>query len=229
MSYDLKNVKAIVFDLDGTLINTVPDVLLALNHTLVTFGQSKIAAHEIHGLIGKGAKHLLKNAFKQVNAQLVGAEMNLALECYLSYYAAHPVVETQIYPDVVDVLQHLKKANINCGICTNKPGSVTRIVLDKLNLTSFFSAISCGDEVKYPKPDARHVYETLDGMKSTLTKTVFVGDSFVDQQSAENAGLPFIGVSYGYELTKSSSGIIINNFAELPAMLTQMTLQDKIA
>ena len=210
---------AILFDLDGTLINTIPDVRLALNHTLELFGEEGIAADEIYNLVGKGARHMLEKAFALKKRKMGASEIDMALTGYLDYYMAHPVVATEVYPDVMSVLKELEKAGFNLGICTNKPGVITRIVLDKLNLTGLFSAIICGDEVDQPKPHAQHVFDVITQMHASKSHAIFVGDSEIDRKSAKNANLPFIGVSYGYDLDKNAQGILINHFNELPAAI----------
>jgi phosphoglycolate phosphatase len=221
-----KKIEAIVFDLDGTLINTIPDVIHALNHTLVSFGQSKIQAHEIFSLIGNGAPHLINNAFKKYDRVLAEDELNSALAIYLNYYATHPIVDTTIYPIVVTTLKQFKNDGINLGICTNKPGFITRLVLEKLNLMDIFSAVSCGDEVSQPKPHAQHLLELLKSMDAKASLSVYIGDSEVDRLTAVNADIAFIGVTYGYELNAESSNNMINHFHELPAALRLLTTQE---
>jgi phosphoglycolate phosphatase len=229
MSYDTQAVKYIVFDLDGTLINTKPDVMIALNKTLAYFGQPHLPRFEVYSCIGKGLKYMLRTAFKKFNSNLIGEHMEIAKQYYLDYYMRHPVVETTIYPEVENVLTQLQQEGMQFGICTNKPGMTARMVLDKLNLTRFFTAISCGDEFKYPKPDGRHVLDVVTAMHADISQTVFVGDSLVDKQAAENAGIPFIGATYGYDLNEFTLGLVIPQFLDLPAALQTLTRQEKIA
>jgi phosphoglycolate phosphatase len=222
MTLTTEKFNAIIFDLDGTLINTVPDVRLALNHTLATFGATTIAAGEIYELIGKGATHMLNKAFALKNKKMTANEIEMALTCYLDFYMANPVAATEIYPDVVVTLTDLKNAGFNLGVCTNKPGVITRLVLDKLNLSDLFSAVICGNEIAQSKPHAQHVFDTITKMNAASERAVFVGDSEVDRLSAANANLPFIGVSYGYDLDKTAAGVLINHFNELPNAITHL-------
>jgi phosphoglycolate phosphatase len=222
-----KKVKAIVFDLDGTLINTLPDVIHALNHALVEFGHTKIEPQEIFGLIGNGVDHLIRNAFKKYDVILTGSDLKAALDCYLAYYMAHPIVDTKIYPDVIETLNLFKDDGMDLGICTNKSGSVTRLVLEKLKLTNLFSAVSCGDEVSHPKPHAKHLFEVLKSMNAKAAHTVYIGDSEVDRMTAANADIDFIGVTYGYELNADATKNMVNHFNELPAALRLLTTQEK--
>jgi phosphoglycolate phosphatase len=213
---------SIIFDLDGTLINTVPDVRLALNHALNNYGHAPLEIEELHPYIGKGAKYMLSSAFARYDHVLSRGELETVLDQYLIYYLEHPVVETKIYPDVELVLGDLARAGIQLGICTNKPGVVTRVVLEALNMTRFFSGIVCGDETTYPKPDAKHLFAVLAKLSTTDQQTVLVGDSSVDQLCAKNAAIPFIGVSYGYDLDKDATGTLVHHFNELPAAVEQL-------
>lgn len=213
---------SVIFDLDGTLINTAPDVRLALNHMLSVYGQPEIAPDDIYPLIGGGARNLIQKAFENNQIELPEAKINQALACYLNFYKAHPVVETTIYPGVVEVLQELKNAGMKLGICTNKPGVMTGIVLEKLNLKQFFAAVVAGDEVAQSKPHELHIQEVLKLLQVSPLLSVMVGDSEIDKMSARNAGIPFVGVSYGYDAHAFSGDNIIHTFSELPFALQQI-------
>jgi phosphoglycolate phosphatase len=158
---------------------------------------------------------------------LTGADLKAALDCYLTYYMAHPIVDTKIYPDVIATLNQFKDDGLDLGICTNKSGSVTRLVLEKLKLIDLFSAVSCGDEVSHPKPHAKHLFEVLKSMNAEAAHTVYIGDSEVDRMTAVNADIAFIGVTYGYELNAESSENMINQFNELPAAIRMLTTKEK--
>jgi phosphoglycolate phosphatase len=221
-------IDSIIFDLDGTLVNTIPDVLLALNHTLKTFDGAPIASDQVYELIGNGARFMIENAFAKSKTIFSRAEIDEALACYLKFYREHPVVESKIYPGVLDILQHYKNENIALGICTNKPGVVVRVLLEELQMKQFFSAVLCGDEVSYPKPDAQHIYDVLIRMDCSRYSTVLVGDSHIDQLCAQNAGIPFIGASYGYDSATITSELRINHMNELPALIKKITSEEKI-
>lgn len=228
MKHDTRKIDSIIFDLDGTLINTIPDVLLALNHTLTTFGGTPIEATQIFELIGNGARFMIENAFAISKTIFSRSEIDEALACYLTFYREHPVVNSEIYPSVIEILQQCKNAGLTLGICTNKPGVVVRVLLEKLHLNPFFSAVLCGDEVSYSKPDAQHIFDVLMRMDCSRYSTVLVGDSHIDQLCAHNAEIPFIGVSYGYDAANLTSGVLINHFNELPAALKQITRKEEV-
>jgi phosphoglycolate phosphatase len=228
MKYETKTISSIIFDLDGTLVNTVPDVLLSLNHTLTTFGRPTIDESQILGLIGNGARFLMENAFTKSKIPYTRFDIDAALACYLKYYSENPIVVTQLYPDVVQLLQQFYDAGLTLSICTNKPGVIARVLLDELNLKQYFSIVLCGDEVSYPKPNAQHLFDIIKRTNGKLAEAVLVGDSLVDKICAENAGIPFIGVSYGYDLDATANCIIIDNFKDLPAALNKITVEETI-
>lgn len=224
MNADSSYLKAVIFDLDGTLINSAPDVRLALNHTLAIYGQSGIGQDEIYTLIGSGIKSLMTKAFKKKKITLTNEEIDNAILHYLNYYQAHPVVETKLYPDVITILQQLKQDGFQLGLCTNKPAIMTKIVLQQLNLDYFFRVVISGDEVVYPKPHPDHLHEVLRKMNIFNLSAVMVGDSVLDKVIAKKAGIPFIGVRYGYEHDRLDADIMINHFCELPMALNSLLL-----
>ncbi len=211
--------QSIIFDLDGTLINTAPDVRLALNHMLACYGQPGIELDELYTMIGTGARSMVKNALCNHDLVLSETEIDAAVQCYLNYYRAHPVVETTIYPGVIQTLALLKNDGIQMGICTNKPSVMTHIVLEVLQLRDYFVAVVAGDEVAKPKPHHLHLMAVLQRMQMSEQHTLLVGDSEIDQQCAENARVPFVGVRYGYHLEQPAPHMI-DHFSELPAILT---------
>lgn len=213
----------VIFDLDGTLINTAPDVRLALNHMLASYGQPELTTPDIYALLGGGARKMIETAFLKSNVTLQADEIDKAIRCYLEFYKSNPVVETTIYPGVLDVLTSLKNAGIALGICTNKPSVMTKIVLKKLAMDHFFAAVLAGDEVAKPKPDGAHIHDVLKKIGIVDCQAVMVGDSEVDKASAEQAGIPFIGVRYGYDLGQLSHSHMIDHFGELPAILSTIS------
>lgn len=217
----------IIFDLDGTLINTAPDVRLAINKTLALYNQPGINLSEIYPLLGRGVTFMMEKSFLKIGMALNKSEIKKTVANYLNFYRECPVVDTEIYPGVVEVLSVLKKNGVRLGICTNKPSTMTMLILDRLGLTPFFEAILAGEDVKYPKPDGRHIHEVLKKMDSSNLKAVMVGDTSVDMAAAEDAGIPFIGVSYGYEGNKLNSKCLINSILDLPTVLNTISLREE--
>lgn len=220
MSAMTTTLKAIVFDLDGTLINTAPDVRLALNHMLGKYHLPSINSNEeIYELIGLGAIPMIQRAFTKFGKTISIEELPVARACYLTYYQQNPVVESYIYPNVIPVLEQLRKNGIHFGICTNKPSVMTHLVLEQFQLKDYFSAIVAGDDVAQPKPHGQHILDVLDKMGCDTKSAIMVGDSDIDKASAFDAGIDFIGVTYGYSRIPISANILIDHFHELPNIL----------
>lgn len=221
---DITSLKAIIFDLDGTLVDTVQDVRLALNKALALHCEGQIKQEEIDRLIGHGATYMIAEAFKTFNICLSDVELQHALDYYLQCYQQNPVVETLIYPNVVEVLREFKKNNLKLAICTNKPSIMTNLVLEKLNLKHFFEVICAGDEVKNAKPHPDHLCYILDKLDCLAHEVIMVGDSEVDKATADNLNVAFIGVSYGYA-SQLKSDIIIANMKELLDILVKNSME----
>lgn len=212
-------VKVVVFDLDGTLINTAPDVRNALNYMLTQYRLPTIHKNEIYELIGLGALVMIQNAFAKFNYQLSPADLNQAHTYYLDYYRQHPAIESYVYPGVKSVLDQLKNQGIRFGICTNKPNVMTHLVLEQFQLKDYFTAIVAGDDIPHAKPHGQHILDVLHKMNCHENHAVMVGDSDVDKTSAINAGIQFIGVTYGYNRTPIVTDILIDHFEELPKII----------
>lgn len=223
----MRNIKAIIFDLDGTLINTAPDVRLAINKTLALYGLPSLSLTEVYPLMGKGASVMLERAFFKNGINLTSAEITKSVNQYLNFYQENPVVDTEIYHGVLEILEKLKKNKISLGICTNKPAIMTDLVLDRLHLTNFFDVVVAGENVQYPKPDGRHILDVLKNMRMLHSQAVMVGDSEIDKLAADDAGVSFIGVSYGYDPHQLKADIIINSFLDLPAALNKVSDKEK--
>lgn len=216
--------KALVFDLDGTLIDSLPDVRAAVNNTLALFSRDAVTLAALHDMVGEGARVMLEKAFAATGG-FDAAMIDGALVRYLAFYKESPAEHTIIYPGVVEVLQSFAAEGIAMGICTNKPGEMTAIVLDALDLSRYFSAVTAGDTVPHRKPDGRHIHLTLELMGKTGADAIMVGDSGTDLAAARNAGVPSVAVTYGYAHGDSDLGLadaVIDSFDQLPAAVARV-------
>ena len=217
--------EAIVFDLDGTLIDSIPDVVAAMNQVLVEEGRQPISLEEGKSMVGEGPGPMIRDAIALNGKTVDVARLPHLVERYIAFYRATPADHTIVYPGVRDVLEQLASKGVILGVCTNKPHKMSNLVLDALGLGHFFKAVIGGDALAVRKPDGRHVHAVLDGMTASPAAAAFVGDSPTDMKAARNAGLPSIAVSYGYSIVgpeNLDADILIPEFSELPDALAQL-------
>ena len=182
-----------VFDLDGTLIDSAPDIHAAANAALAEHGLARITLLQTRGFIGHGAAVF----FDRVRAELGidDAMQGPLMEAFLKRYET-AVHLTNCYPGAVECLETLKDAGLVLGLCTNKPIRPTRAVLDHLNLARFFDVVLGGDSLEVRKPDPQPLVHCIDGLGGG--STLYVGDSEVDAETADRAGVPFAIYANGY-------------------------------
>lgn len=217
-------IDSVVFDLDGTLIDSLPDVLVSLNLILAEDKRRPLNLAELRNLVGRGATPMVEDAYG-MTGQAINSPFKLkdAVGRYLEHYKSNPVGHTVIFPHVIDTLEKLKKKGFCMGICTNKPYEMTLLVLQGLKIDFFFDGITGGDNLPFNKPDPRHILTTLELMKSEAQSAVMVGDSWVDAKAGRNAGLPFIAVDYGYNsepIESLKADVVISDFALLPQAIS---------
>jgi phosphoglycolate phosphatase len=206
----------LLLDLDGTLIDSVPDLLSALNRMGQARGFAPFDRVEITPMIGDGARILLERAFAARGAAFDEA----ALAPYLADYTAHSSVETKPFPDVIETLRVFADKGWRIAVCTNKPVEPTHAVLAALKLTPFLAAIGGGDSFPTRKPDPGHVLGTLALAGGSIDAAVMVGDHLNDVLAATGAGIPCIFAAWGYgPLTMAENATAIaQRFSDLPAM-----------
>jgi phosphoglycolate phosphatase len=206
--------RAVIFDLDGTLIDSDPDILAALNRVLVAHGRAVLSRDEIKLMIGDGAKVLVERAFAARGG--VGGDVELA--AFLEDYNANAVVETVPYPGIMEALEILSAAKHPLGVCTNKPEIAARSILAQLGLERFFTVVTGGDSTPYRKPDPRHLGATLAALGAETA--VMIGDHINDISAAKGLGVPSIFVTWGYG--KAQGSHVVDHPAELPGLIAQM-------
>jgi phosphoglycolate phosphatase len=206
--------RAVVFDLDGTLIDSDPDIRAVVNRVLAADGLAPLSAGEVQSMIGDGAKVLLERAFA---ARGVQAEPR-HLTAFLADYEANSVVETVPYPGIVAALEALTAAGHLMGVCTNKPVMAAHSVLARLGLDKYFSVVTGGDTTPFRKPDPKHLAATLAQMGAT--RAVMIGDHRNDIDAAAGLGIPSIFVTWGYGQAQGS--YTAHKPQELPGLIAQM-------
>ncbi|RAU23578.1 phosphoglycolate phosphatase [Paramagnetospirillum kuznetsovii] len=217
--------RAIVFDLDGTLIDSAPDVANALNRLLAEEGRPTLSLPEVQQLVGEGASALIERAWTATGASAATDAVRPLVERYLAFYRACPADHTHVYDGVRDELARLAAAGHRLGICTNKPDGMTNLVLETLGLAPLFAAVVGGDYVRR-KPDGEHVRETLRQMGAEGMQAIYVGDSRTDVLAAKDAGLPVVAVTYGYArmpVEQLGADILIERFGDLGAAMDKVS------
>ena len=211
--------KVIIFDLDGTLINSLGDIHAALNKVLTMRGATPLDLTTVRGFIGMGSKNLVMRTLKAQNLPNDAASLAAGLHDFLSIYSAGVAELTYVFEGVKDALIHLCKQNIRLGICTNKPLQPTKIVLDQFGLSDFFHHITCGDQLSSRKPNPEMLYHVMAALGTD--SCLFVGDSEVDRHTATAACQPFALFTKGYRKTSIealSPEYYFEEFSLLPAI-----------
>lgn len=217
--------KAVIFDLDGTLIDSAPDLRTACNKVLAQYGCRSITLEETMTFVGNGAAKLMERAFRATGKVFNNAQIeNLTTE-FLEFYEGHEADETRIYDGVVSTLHQLQNQGIRLALCTNKPSGPTLNLLKDLNLEGFFEVVVGGDELEHKKPHPQMIFYVLERMQLSASDVVMVGDSTNDIEAAKQASIPNVAVSYGYRkvrVEELGADVVIDCFSELPDVLATL-------
>jgi phosphoglycolate phosphatase len=209
-----------VFDLDGTLIDSAPDMHLAVNRMLAGLGANPLSLPEIRTMVGDGASALIARALAARHC--VTADPGKALAEFLAYYEADPTAVTKTFPGVPETLERLRAAGLQLAICTNKPTRLTQMIIERLGISQYFTRVLAGDSMPFRKPDPRALMEVLNGFDTPPAATIMVGDSEVDAATAHGANVPFVLMTYGYHrgpIDAISSIATLDHFGELATLL----------
>lgn len=208
----------IVFDLDGTLVETAPDLVGTLNSILADEGLAPLGLEVARPMIGHGARALMLRGFEAAGIPYPQARDQVLFETFLARYDARIADESHPFPGVVEALDGLAGAGARLAVCTNKPTNLSVSLLDALGLASRFAAIVGADAAPTPKPDASHIVETVRRAGGELSRAVMVGDSATDAAAARAAGTPLVLVSFGYTATPAADlgpDVLIDHFDAL--------------
>lgn len=188
----------VVFDLDGTLIDTAEDLVASLNHTIVGEGLEPVGRGDLNHLVGHGGQAMIRRAFALRGRDLVDEDLKRMLAVFVDHYAGAMPGVSAPYPGLVAAMDRLAGAGFRLAVCTNKMEGLARRLIDGLGLSQRFAAIAGGDTFAVRKPDAEHLVGTVRRAGGDPARTVMIGDSLNDVLVARNAGMPSIGVPFGY-------------------------------
>lgn len=210
--------RAIVFDLDGTLVDSAHDLHAALDRLLKAHGRRPLEFPEARSMIGDGARNLVARAFAATGLTVEGAELDACLGQFFDLYGQDIARGTRPYPGVLETLVELRRRGIRLGICTNKPSRMTYLLLKALDIGHFFDSVIGGDELPEKKPEPAHLLAVVARLGVTPAEALMVGDATQDFEAARRAGLPVVLVSYGYSrapVAELGAERVIDRFEEL--------------
>lgn len=217
---DFKEKKLIIFDFDGTLINSIPDLAIAANKILSNYNLPSLTIEEITPFIGNGAKPLVKRCLEASAKKEVSTKfLEEAFNSYILEYEKITCQETFLYPNVLDTLKYLSQNGYTMVICTNKPFKFVEPILDKLKIKQFFKIWIGEDSLSTKKPSPEPLLFLAKETNIDIEKCVMIGDSKNDILAAQNAKMESIGVSYGYNYNENIADynptIVIDGFGKL--------------
>ncbi|MBA3519380.1 MAG: phosphoglycolate phosphatase [Rhizobiales bacterium] len=208
----------LVFDLDGTLVDSAPDLLATLNTVLPRHGFAADHDPDLRDGIGHGARHLIEFALHRQNAAASDQQLDAMHRDFLDYYEANICVETRLYPGLLDLLDRFENAGWRFAVCTNKIEALSRLVLRKLGVAQRFEAVAGGDTFATRKPDPAHLLGAIAMARAVPDRALMVGDSRTDLDTARSAGVPVIGVSFGYTpvpMAELGPDLLLDSYDEL--------------
>jgi len=209
---------AYVFDLDGTLVDTAPDLLATLNIILEREGRDPIEPQLLRRLVGRGARVLIAEAFRLTGDPLDPARLEELFDFFLADYTSHVAAASHPFPGVVETLERLKAEGVRLGVLTNKPHGPTAALVRELGLEAYFGAVFGQGKRPYLKPDPRIFADVLAELGGGAG--LMIGDSITDVQTARAASVPVILMSYGYTPEPAAvlgADLVLDDFRQVPA------------
>ncbi len=214
---------AVIFDLDGTLVDSAPDLAAALNRLRLEEGYAEMPLAAVKAHFGEGIESMIGGAFAAGGAAPSVARVERLCRRFMDFYEGHRADLTRPYAGVPDTLARLSDEGFHLGICSNRPYFATMEILQALDLKRFFREVLGGDSVNGArKPDPRHLLAAVDALGATVERAIMVGDSENDAAAAGAARVPFIAVAYGYAkgpLADLDAAAVIERFSDLPEVL----------
>jgi phosphoglycolate phosphatase len=210
----MKQIFTILFDLDGTLVDTAPDLMRAHNHVMKKFGYPTKSTEEIRNLVGQGAGAMLgrsiwgqaKKEFGKVQNEKIKKEM---IDAFVDYYGKNIINESTLINGVKEFLKWCKEKNISMAVCTNKQEHLAIDLLKKIGIYDYFEYVAGSNTFDYCKPDPRHLTNVIEILGGEIKRSIMIGDSETDANAGKNAGIPVVLLEDGY--TEKNTAEIYHN------------------
>lgn len=190
--------RAVIFDLDGTLVDTAPDLMRATNFVLTGMGRRALAMDEVRAFVGHGARALLTRGLAATGSLPDAYDVEPDYRRFVAYYSDNIAVASAPFPGLVRLLERLKDEGFGLGVCTNKLEGLSVQLLEALDLAKYFGSVVGPDTLGIAKPDPKPFYEAVNRLDLDSPRALMVGDSETDILTARNAGVPVIAVPFGY-------------------------------
>ena len=220
--------RTIVFDLDGTLVDTAPDLIDTLNIVFAREGLPPVAYETARNLIGGGARMMIARGVEAEGRALAAADLDRLFAEFIDYYTAHIADRSQPFPGVADAIDALVARGYRFAVCTNKLERLSVLLLQKLGLAERFAAICGQDTFGMQKPDPDMLLRTVAAAGGASQDAIMIGDSLTDIRTARAAGVPVIAVDFGYSdkpVVQFAPDRVIGHFSQLPAAVAELSLR----
>jgi len=215
----------VIYDLDGTLIDSAKDMQVAVSKVLADHGFPPVTEDDVRIFMGQGSKVTMAKAFTKYGKTLDDGALSAVTREFVRYYEADPISNTSAFRGVADVVTHFGDLGLKQGVCTNKFERPSRMILEHLKLMPPISDLAGADTFPVRKPDPRHILMLVERMGRSPDRAVMIGDSIHDVEAAHAAGLPAVLVSWGYTATPASelgAEAVIERFDALPQALKKL-------
>ncbi len=212
-------------DLDGTLVDSLPDLADALSDLLTRNGRRAVSEAEVRVMVGDGVAVLVQRGFAATGEVPAPEDLAARIADYIAVYETRMTARTQPYPGVLEALGAVRAAGWRLGVCTNKPEHASQAIVNALGMGDLIEAVAGGDTFAVKKPDPGHILRLLEAMGARPSRAVMLGDSGNDVRAARAAGLPSIAVSHGYGAIPAQdlgADRVIDHFDELPDALAAL-------
>ena len=221
----MRSSPTLLFDLDGTLADTAPDLCHTMNVLLARHGRPAVPEARVRHMVGGGARKIMERGFDETGAPASPALLDQLFDEFIAHYGANIALHSRVWPGLLPHLERFHANGVKMGVCTNKVEDLSRKLLAALNIADYFPVVIGGDTLAVKKPDPAHLLEAIRRLGGEAASTVMIGDSAPDIEAATAAGLPSICVSFGYTRTppqELGATILIDHFDELPAALARL-------